>query len=428
MIDSIGRKRPPLPVRAYRSFRSMGLAQYMGLLWSYVHEYIAFWFGKDPVIFLSGCPGGSKQYRCLNQAEMLRRRGIGASVLTYSSRVCRHLPGHYRVFIFQRVFMDREALSALSEIRRHGGIIIFETDDLVYDGKFVEHMAIYRSFEDEERQRYAHGIGKELLTDPAVEVCTVSTPFLERAIRADYPGKRVFVLRNKLGECQIAAAERALQAQRRLRPSDGMVRIGYFSGSKSHDRDFESVSGVLLDVLRNHPNVALVIVGYLTLDGRFKEFGGRIEGFPFVSPGKLPRLIMRCDLNIAPLEVENPFCQAKSELKFFEAGILGIPTVASATESFREAIRHGENGLLAATPLEWEEGLERLIAEPNLRARLGQQARSDTLACHTTSRDDPAVTAFVDFLQTKIASDGEVARQSSVSGSRRQDRTMTPDE
>lgn len=392
----------------------MGLAEYVRLLWSHVREYIAFRFGREPVLFLSGCDGGSKQYRCINQAEILRLRGIGARVVTYSSWVCRRLPGPYRLFIFQRVFMDREALQALTKIHRHGGIVIFETDDLIYDGKYVEHMAIYRSFHDEERKRYAHGIGKELLIDPAVEACTVSTPFLERAIRGDYPGKRVFVLRNKLGAAQIAAAERAVRAQCRLRPTDGKVRIGYFSGSKSHDRDFDSIAWSLLKALRIHPNAVLVIAGYLTLDARFGEFRGRIERYPFVSPRRLPRLMMRCDINLAPLEMDNPFCRAKSALKFFEAGILGIPTIASATEAFQEAVQHGKNGLLAATPFEWEEGLERLIADPDLRARLGLQARLDTLARHTVTQDDPEVSAFIDFLQAKIASDKTVAQPSSV--------------
>lgn len=386
----------------------MGFSQYLSLLWLHIQEYIGFRFGTEPVLFLSGCPGGSKQYRCVNQAEILRLRGIGARVVTYSSWVCRRLPGPYRVFVFQRVFVDRDALSALDEIRRHGGIVIFETDDLIYHGKYVEYMAIYRSFDEPEQQRYAHGIGKELLVDPSVEVCTVSTPFLADAIRADYPGKRVFVLRNKLGARQIAAGERAVQAKHRLRPFDGMVRIGYFSGSKSHDRDFDSVAGVLLELLRVHPRVMLVIGGYLTIDARFEELRDRIERYPFVSAGRLPRLMIRCDVNLAPLEIENPFCRAKSELKFFEAGILGIPTIASATEAFREAIRHDENGLLASTPSDWREGLDRLIADPGLRSRLGRQARLDTLACHTTSSDDQEVNAFVDLLREKIGS-GEPA-------------------
>ena len=39
----------------------------------------------------------------------------------------------------------------------------------------------------------------------------------------------------------------------------------------------------------------------------------------------------RFDINLAPLEVGNPFCEAKSQLKFFEAGLVNCTTIASPT-------------------------------------------------------------------------------------------------
>jgi hypothetical protein len=64
---------------------------------------------------------------------------------------------------------------------------------------------------------------------------------------------------------------------------------------------------------------------------------------------------LQCDLVIAPLEVGNPFCEAKSELKFFEASLARRPVIASRTRTFSEATLGGQLALLADTPDEWLE-------------------------------------------------------------------------
>ena len=68
---------------------------------------------------------------------------------------------------------------------------------------------------------------------------------------------------------------------------------------------------------------------------------------PFASWEKHLENIAGVDINIAPLEIGNPFCESKSELKFIEAGIVGVPTVAAATQTFREAIEDGVDGFVA---------------------------------------------------------------------------------
>src|SRR5204863_5326912 len=90
---------------------------------------------------------------------------------------------------------------------------------------------------------------------------------------------------------------------------------------------------------------------------------------------ELPQLIAQIDINLAPLELDNPFCQAKSEIKYTEAALVGVPTVASPTDAFAYAITHGENGLLAATVDEWQAALSQLIEQPEARQQLGAVAR-----------------------------------------------------
>jgi len=80
-----------------------------------------------------------------------------------------------------------------------------------------------------------------------------------------------------------------------------------------------------------------------------------------------------------PLQAGNPFVEAKSELKYFEAALAGVCSVASPTGPYRRAIAHGETGFLASSSAEWETTLLRLVDDPRLRAGVAQAALLDVL-------------------------------------------------
>jgi hypothetical protein len=54
-------------------------------------------------------------------------------------------------------------------------------------------------------------------------------------------------------------------------------------------------------------------------------------------------VVMMLDINLAPLVMDNPFAQSKSEIKYMEAALVRAPTIASPTDAYRFAIRPGEN-------------------------------------------------------------------------------------
>jgi hypothetical protein len=170
-------------------------------------------------------------------------------------------------------------------------------------------------------------------------------------------------------------------------PDDGLIRIGYAGGSRTHQRDFALCVAAVAGILRAYSECRLVIFrseqyGALVNVDEFPalaELGDQIEWRELVPHAQLPFELARFDINLAPLEVDNPFCEAKSELKFFEAALVDVPTIASPTGPFRRAVRHGETGLLAFTESEWREAMERLIGDPALRRDMGRNARRDVL-------------------------------------------------
>lgn len=167
------------------------------------------------------------------------------------------------------------------------------------------------------------------------------------------------------------------QLRAQPRPQDGLIRIGYAGGSLSHQRDFLQAMPALAKVLSTFPQVRLVIFGRALKLDEFPDllpFLSQIEDREWVPKADLPKELWRFDINIAPLEL-NLFCQAKSELKYFEAALLGVPTVASPTEPFQQAITHRQNGLLAHDTKTWETALTYLITHPQERVAMGEAAR-----------------------------------------------------
>jgi glycosyltransferase involved in cell wall biosynthesis len=95
--------------------------------------------------------------------------------------------------------------------------------------------------------------------------------------------------------------------------------------------------------------------------------------------------VMRFDVGIMPLS-DDPYSRGKCALKAVFCMSRGIPVVASPVGANSALIRHGENGLLASTPSEWVSNLSALIDDPQLRGRLGLQARK-TIASHYSAAE-----------------------------------------
>jgi hypothetical protein len=93
----------------------------------------------------------------------------------------------------------------------------------------------------------------------------------------------------------------------------------------------------------------------------------------------LPSELARFDISLAPLETGNPFCEAKSELKYFESALAGSCVIASPTEPFAAAIRHGETGFLARDEDEWYDAMHLLIANASLREEMSAVALRSVL-------------------------------------------------
>jgi glycosyltransferase involved in cell wall biosynthesis len=237
---------------------------------------------------------------------------------------------------------------------------------------------------------------RELLL--ACDLVTVSTAPLARI--AERLGRAAAVIPNSINAEQqrVAAELRAAPPGRGER-----VLVGYFSGSATHQRDFAECEMALLDIMERHPEICLRLVGYLTLGPKWERYRDRIERIGFLAAADLLRCIAETDMNLAPLELGNPFCEGKSELKFFEAALVGVPTVASATATFRDAIEEGVSGFLVRDTAEWRRALESLIASESRCKAMGEAARAAAQARFSLAAVVPQAIAALGLRQPGAA-------------------------
>jgi len=335
-------------------------------------------------IFIGCWEGESKRYRATNVAEALESVGIKAR--TFDFRDIRLLVEERRrpeaVIIFRAPFHVEFGIERVIQYARSEGIrLVFDIDDLVFDPDLVSLIDGFRLLSQVDRKQYLEGVEgyRRLLLE--CDSVSVTTPFL--AAEVGKLGKPTCVVRNSLNKEQLTIAEQLL-ARKGLEggPQVRSLVIGYFSGSRTHQRDFDQASDALFRVLKTRKEARFLLVGFLELGPQWDELKDQVERKPFVSASMMMELMATCDINLAPLEIGNPFCEAKSELKYFEAALVEVPTVASRTEVFRDAITDGVTGFLASNPDEWRSALETLLERSELRRRIGASARAHVLGAY----------------------------------------------
>ena len=136
-------------------------------------------------------------------------------------------------------------------------------------------------------------------------------------------------------------------------------------------------------MLRDDPRVVLRLVGFLRPSAALAAFAHRIERVPLHDFLNLQRLIGGVEFNIVPLRA-NDFTNCKSELKYFEAAIVGTATLAAPTHAFRAAIADGDNGWLVPS-YGWEEALRTASPRWTITARW-RSARSHARARYRPRR------------------------------------------
>ncbi len=342
--------------------------------------------GRKRALFISGedhTPG--TVYRVERYVETAKSLGYDARWMTVEPVGPDDLRDLHLCVIWRTAYSEH--VQGIVDIaREQGALVLYDVDDLM----FRPELAIIEIIDGIRSQKFSelHTGAFFRLIRAALQLCdAVLCPTEELAREVRRLDKGVFVVPNGFDAESHAVARRAMREWAEL--GDDLLRIGYAGGSRTHQRDFAVAAPAIARILRERPDTRLTLFRDpssgegVVLMNEFPEFADlapQIEWRDMVKLRALPAELARFTVNIAPLEIDNPFCEAKSELKYFEAALAGVPTIASPSGPFRRAIIDGETGILATDEKQWYDGLNRLLADKSLRARMAQAAYHDSLA------------------------------------------------
>ncbi|MBL8360607.1 MAG: glycosyltransferase [Rubrivivax sp.] len=282
------------------------------------------------------------------------------------------------LLVICRTRYDHRVAQLIASFRARGRRVLYDTDDLVFDPAYA-HLLVTTLDLDPRDPRvwndwfaYTARLGATL---GACDGAITTTPALAERLRAcaDVP---VAIVPNFLNREQLALSDRLFEAKSDARlGEDGLVHLGYFSGSPSHNRDFAMVVPALQTLLDEDPGLGVVVVGFIEPGPALERFGSRVRKVEFQDYVNLQRLIARVEYNLMPLQY-NVFTHCKSELKYFDAAVVGTVSVASPTASYRAAIRHGDNGWLAQSH-QWLAVLRQALAARDGYRDMAERAHAD---------------------------------------------------
>jgi len=102
-----------------------------------------------------------------------------------------------------------------------------------------------------------------------------------------------------------------------------------------------------------------------------------IDSLDWVDPESVPREIQKFDIGVLPHRSDGEWNRNKTSLKNLEYMACGVATICSMFGEMPYVITDGVNGYLASSDEEWIEKLKNLLADKELRAKLGRAGQEN---------------------------------------------------
>jgi len=326
-------------------------------------------------------------YRIEQKVEHLEAAGYDVSVYNFHNQLHQFVSDvyKYQAVIFYRVPSTIPVFFAIRKATEQGLVTFCDFDDLLV-------------YEDDDYESYLGQITREdyveiKLNVPmyghVISLCEYAiapTSALAAEMAKIVASRQAFVHRNAFG----LAHERVAMNPPPER-ADKRVTVFYGSGTKRHKEDFRDlVEPALVEIVKRYGELVHIVLAGDTVTseaGRIWYVNPTIpaealeairQNITVIGPlwdiDEYWSILQKCDINLAVLK-NNPATDCKSEIKWMEAAMFGIPSVVSGSATHREVVEHGVTGLICDTPEEWIAALDLLVGDDELRRRIGLAAR-----------------------------------------------------
>jgi GT2 family glycosyltransferase len=274
--------------------------------------------------------------------------------------------GSFDVVVVQRDAVPaRQAERLVQALEAAGVPWVFEMDDMLWD----------LPEDNTDHEIDAAAVAAMRAIARGAWCVTTSTQPLAAALAT--ANARVEVIPNALDErlwCPPPSQALVDEVSRELGLVPG-CRYLLYMGSRSHAKDLEMIVPPLERILERYPDVRILQVGggHPLPYAREVECPPRFAAYPdFV--GWFRALARHCAVALAPLR-GNAFNASKSDIKWLDYALAGIPAVYSDFGPYARTIRDGTTGLLCADSVQaWEHGIASLLESPELSERVRRSA------------------------------------------------------
>ena len=278
--------------------------------------------------------------------------------------------------LFCRTPATYPVIRAFTFARHSGKRVLADVDDLVFSADFPAPLASYggaispslhrRLRLDPPLQRWLleHADGVITSTEALADAC--------RSAGGALAGKPLSVLPN-LPLPKLQGLARRLEAL--PKPSHRRAHLVISSGTLAHKQIWaEQVAPVVAQLFERHPALRLTLLGHLSTPSCLDPYAARIRCLPYGDYGQYLQQLSEGSICLIPLE-SHPTTDTKSAIKWMEASLLGLACVCSPVRAYTDAGDNERHLLTADDPEQWLSQVERLLADPQLHARLVAQAQ-----------------------------------------------------
>jgi glycosyltransferase involved in cell wall biosynthesis len=276
--------------------------------------------------------------RC--NVEPFPRRSYGTRILARAGRLAE----------FDLLVVAKFKLEAGERwlVRRRARRIVYDFDDAIYFGK--------PDRPGGQPDRSPGRVRKFEATCAIADLVTAGNATLASAARRTAP--RVEIVPTAIDLAGYASPV----------PRRGPERVAWI-GMPGNLPYLARVEEALRRVAHRRPGLRLVVIS----ERAPASFAAPVEFVPWSKETEAAALA-GCDVGIMPLD-DDDWTRGKGGFKLLQYMAAGLPTVASPVGVNTDITVEGETGYFASTPAEWEDRIERLLADGSLRERLGLAGR-----------------------------------------------------